>query len=237
MEMISDGLREAAQLLMGSDRSIWDAAFRSLWISVLAVGVATTVGIPVGTLLARKRFPASRFLVLLFRVCMSLPTVFVGVLCFSFFSREGFLGPLELLYTPWAIVFGELILAFPIVVSLTYGAISSLDVRVGETAWLLGANWFQRVKLYVSEARGGVMLAVLTAFSRCVTELGIAMMVGGNIKDRTRTLSTATALETGKGEFGRGLAMGLLLLVIAMSVTLLMSYVGRSEGDDEEGTR
>ena len=167
---------------------------------------------------------------------MSLPTVFVGVLCYSFFSRRGMLGPLELLYTPWAIVCGELLLALPIVVSLTHGAVSSLDSKVGETAWLLGAGRFQRMRTYLSEARGGVMLAVLTAFSRCVTELGIAMMVGGNIKDRTRTLSTATALETSKGEFGRGLAMGMLLLFIAMTVTLLMSYVGRDEQAGEATT-
>ena len=236
MDMMLDGLAEAVQLLGGSDPAIWNAAWRSLWISTVAVLAAAVVGLPVGTVLARTSFPLRDFAVLCFRVGMAFPTVFIGVLCYSFFSRRGVLAPLELLYTPWAIVCGEFMLALPIIVSLTHGAVGALDRRVGETAWLLGAGRIQRMRTYLSEARSGVMLAVLTAFSRCVTELGIAMMVGGNIKDRTRTLSTATALETSKGEFGRGLAMGMLLLFIAMTVTLLMSYVGRDERTGEATT-
>ena len=236
MEMILDGLAEAIQLLAGSDPSIWNAAWRSVWISTLAVCVATAIGLPLGTVLARTSFPVRGFAVLCFRVGMAFPTVFIGVLCYSFFSRRGVLAPLELLYTPWAIVCGEFMLALPIIVSLTHGAVGALDRRVGETAWLLGAGRIQRMRTYLSEARSGVVLAVLTAFSRCVTELGIAMMVGGNIKDRTRTLSTATATETSKGEFGRGLAMGLLLLLIAVCVTLVMSRVAREAHPDEEAT-
>ena len=160
---------------------------------------------------------------------MAFPTGFVGLVCFALFSRRGPLGPLELLYTPWVIVWGEFLLALPMIVSITHGAIKSLDPRVSETAWTLGANRFRRWGTYVSEARVGVVLAVLTAFSRCVTELGIAMMVGGNIKDRTRTLATATALETGKGEFGRGMAMSLILLTIAMGVTFFIVLLSREE--------
>ena len=132
---------------------------------------------------------------------MALPTVFVGMVCYALFSRRGVLGPLELLYSPCGIVCGELFLAVPIIVGITHGAVKSLDPRVGETAWTLGAGPLRRGLTFISEARIGVMLAVLTAFARCVTELGIAMIVGGNIKDQTRTLATATALETGKGEF------------------------------------
>ncbi len=117
-------------------------------------------------------------------------------------------------------------------VSLTYGAVKTLDPRVGETAWTLGAGPFRRWRTYISEARVGVALAVLTAFSRCVTELGIAMMVGGNIKARTRTLATATAVETGRGEFGRGMAMGLILLMTAMLVSLAVFYLSREDRRD-----
>jgi len=130
-----------------------------------------------------------------------------------------------LLYTPWAIVCGEFLLALPLVVSITHGSVKSLDPIVAETAWTLGAGPLRRWKTYMSEARVGVTLAVLTAFSRCVTELGIAMMVGGNIKARTRTLATATAMETGRGEFGRGLAMGLILVTIALGVTVLIVHL------------
>jgi len=229
MDLIWEGFQEAFRLLVHFDPLVLDAAVRSMWISLLAVGVATVVGLPLGTLLARISFPARAFVVLAFRAGMALPTVFIGIVCYALFSRRGPLGPLELLYTPWIIVCGEFLLALPLVVAITHGAVKSLDACVGETALTLGAGPFRRWRTYISEARVGVTLAVLTAFSRCVTELGIAMMVGGNIKDRTRTLATATALETGKGEFGRGLAMGLILLVIAMGVTLVIVYLSREQ--------
>jgi tungstate transport system permease protein len=162
---------------------------------------------------------------------MAVPTVFVGIVCYALFSRRGPLGPIELLYTPWAIMVGELLLALPIVLCITHGAVQALDPRVGETALTLGAGPLRRWRTYISEARVGVMLGVLTAFARCVTELGIAMIVGGNIKERTRTLATATALETGKGEFARGLAMGVLLLVIALTVTILIAAITREQPD------
>ncbi len=234
MNLIWEGFQDAFRLLLHFDPLVLDAAARSLWISVLAVGLATLVGLPLGTLLARISFPARGFVVLAFRAGMALPTVFVGIVCYALFSRRGPLGPFELLYTPGVIVCGEFLLALPLVVSISHGAVKALDPRVGETAWTLGAGPFRRWRTYISEARVGVMLAVLTAFSRCVTELGIAMMVGGNIKGRTRTLATATTLETGKGEFGRGMAMGLILLVIAMGVTVVIVYLSREERQDSK---
>ena len=233
MDLIWEGCREAFRLLIHRDPLVFDAAARSVWISLLAVGLATIVGLPVGTLLARMSFPARDLMVLACRAGMALPTVFVGIVCYALFSRRGPLGPLDLLYTPSAIVCGEFLLALPLVVSITHGAVKALDPRVGETAWTLGAGPLRRWRTYLSEARVGVMLAVLTAFSRCVTELGIAMMVGGNIKDRTRTLATATALETGKGEFARGMAMGIVLLAIAMGVTAVIVYVSREEKHED----
>lgn len=227
MDLLWEGAREAARLIIQWDPMVVGAAFRSLWITLLAVALASLLGLPLGTLLARVAFPGRAGLILLFRACMALPTVFIGLVCFSLFSRRGVLGPTELLYTPWAIVVGEFMLAVPLVVSLSHGAVKSLDPRVAETAWILGAGPFRRWRTYISEARVGVTLAVLTAFSRCVTELGIAMMVGGNIKDRTRTLATATAMETSKGEFGRGLAMGFILLAIAMGVTVVVIALSR----------
>jgi tungstate transport system permease protein len=231
MDLISEGIRDAFDLLIRFDPQVLGAAARSIWISCLAVGLATIFGLPLGTLLARRLFLGRGVCVLLFRASMAFPTVFIGMVCYALFSRRGPLGPWELLYTPWAIVFGEFVLALPIIVSLTHGAVKSLDPRVGETAWTLGAGPVRRWRTYLSEARIGVTLSVLTAFSRCVTELGIAMMVGGNIKDRTRTLATATALETGKGEFARGMAMGLILLAIATGVTLTIVWLSRERQD------
>lgn len=231
MNLLWEGLVEAYRAVAGFDPLVMAAAARSLWISTLAVGLAMALGMPVGTLLARVALPGSRLLVLFFRAGMAVPTVFLGIFCFALFERRGPLGPLDLLYTPWAIVVGELLLAVPIIVSITHGAVKALDPRVAETALTLGAGPLRRWRTYVSEARVGFLLAVLTAFARCVTELGIAMMVGGNIPRRTRTLATATALETGMGEFGRGLAMGIILLAIALAVTAIIGALTREAGD------
>jgi len=229
MTLLWESLQEAIRLITSGDPLVYGAAMRSVWISALAVACAALIGLPLGTLLARLCFPGRRWFVLLFRAAMAVPTVFVGLVCYALFSRDGPLGPAELLYTPWAIVLGEFVLAFPLIVSITHGAVQSLDARVGETAWTLGAGPLRRWRSYFSEARTGILLAVVTAYARCVTELGIAMMVGGNIKGRTQTLATAAALETGKGEFARGLAMGFCLLLIALVVMGVIVAMGREE--------
>lgn len=231
MELLWDGITEAARVITSLDPLVMGAAWRSLWVSSLAVLTAALIGLPVGTLLARKAFWGRAFVILAARVGMATPTVFLGVVGYALFSRRGPLGPAELLYTPWAIVFGELLLALPITISISHGAIRSLDVRVAQTARTLGAGALRRWWTYLSEARIGVMLAVLTAFARCVTELGIAVMVGGNIMGHTRTLSTAIALETGRGEFGRGLAMGVVLLTVALVVTAGIAALARQSSE------
>lgn len=231
--MISDGISDAMQLLLQCDPSVIDAAVRSLWVSVLAVSLASLVGLGLGLLLARKTFPGRRLLVVLSRVGMSVPTVLIGLLCFGVLSRRGPLGSLELLYTTWAIVIGEFFLALPIVTTLSHGAFERLDLRVPETARTLGAGSVQRIATYLRESKLALILAVLTAFSRCFTELGIAMMVGGNVAGHTRTLTTATALETSRGEFARGVAMSLILLVIALLVTLTMALFDHERREEE----
>lgn len=229
MQLLRDGFLEAVQLLLQRDPLVMNAAWRSLWISAAAVLFAAVLGVAAGTILARQKFPGRSLIVLLFRAGMGTPTVLIGLLCFALLSRRGPLGGLELLYTPWAIVFGEFCLALPILTTLTHGAISDLDPRIAETARTLGAGTLRRCRTYLSEARLGILLAVLTAFGRCFTELGIAMMVGGNIKYRTRTLATATALETARGEFSRGVAMSLILLLMACVVALAIAWLARSE--------
>lgn len=230
MNLFQESISEAWQLLTVGDALVWNAAWRSLWISSLAVGLAAILGIPVGAWLARTQKPGTRLAILILRAGMALPTVFVGIVCYGLFARQGPLGSFDILYTPWAIVCGELFLAFPIIATLTHGAIVSLDPRIGETLFTLHVKTFPRMLAYLSEARVGVLLAVLAAFSRCLTELGIAMMVGGNIRGATRTLSTATAMETSRGEFARGLAMGFVLLILAFAATALASLLTTRKG-------
>ncbi len=232
MDFLVEGLREAVRLIANGDHQIIDATLRTLSISLSAVVLAVLIGLPIATGLARRRFVGQRLLLVLFRAALGVPTVFLGLLCYGMLARRGPLGPLDLLYTPTAIVIGETLLALPIVVALTHGALATLDPRIPETARTLGAGPIRRLLTYLSEARTGLILAILTAFTRCSTELGIAMMVGGNIKDRTRTLSTATALETGKGEFAVGLAMGGLLLLLATGMTLLVAVLGKEDRRD-----
>lgn len=227
--MILEGLREAAMLLWRLDAAVLDAAARSVFVSVLAVTAASIVGIALGLTLARKPIPGRKAWVLLLRLGMSAPTVLIGLLCYAALSRRGPLGEWELLYTIWAIVIGEFFLALPIVAVLTHGAIAGLDSRLAETAFTLGAGPLRRAWTYLNEARLAIALAILTAFSRCFTELGIAVMVGGNLPGRTRTLTTATALETARGEFARGLAMSLILLAIALLATAAIAWFSRED--------
>lgn len=229
MQLLWDGFTGAVQLLAERDPILMSAAWRSLWVSIVAVALAGLLGIPIGSMLSYQKSWGRSIVVILFRVGMSVPTVLIGLLCYAMLSRRGPLGGLNLLYTPGGIVIGEFCLALPIIVTWTHGAISGLDPRVAETAITLGAGRLRRWRTYLSEARLGITLAFLTAFARCFTELGIAVMVGGNIKRRTRTLTTATALETARGEFDRGVAMCLILLLMALIVTLFSAWIGLQE--------
>lgn len=227
--MIRDGISEAFSLLASRDAAVIDAALRSVWVSIVAVFLATLAGVPTGYLLAKRRTAGRRLLVLMFQAGMSVPTVLIGLVCFGMFSRRGPLGSAELLYTSWAIVCGEFLLALPIITTWTHSAMQRLDPRVEETARTLGARPLQVAHACLNEALTPVFLGILTAFSRCFTELGIAMMVGGNIPGRTRTLTTATALETARGEFARGVAMSLILLGIALLLTALTSWLSHAD--------
>lgn len=223
--MIREGIAEAVRLLLNLDPAVLDAAWRSVWISTMAVGLASVVGVPTAVFLARKRFPGRSAIVLAFRSAMSVPTVLIGLVCYAVFSRHGMLGESEMLYSTVAILCGELVLALPLMVTLTYGAVAELDDLVAETARTLGADSWMRFWTYVHEIRLPLTLAILTTFSRCFTELGIAMMVGGNIADRTRTLTTATAEATSRGRFAEGVAMSFILLTVATVATLAVSWI------------
>lgn len=233
--MLADGLAEAWLLIRSADPFVFDAALRSLWVSMSAVAFAALIGVPLGCLFARPTTPGRGPVVFIARTAMAFPTAFIGILCFFLFARDGALGALDLLYTPWAIVAGEMILALPIVFSMTQGAIATLDRRVHETALTLGAGPFRRQLALLSEARTGVLLGILTGLARCMTELGIAVLVGGNITGRTRTLSGSIVLETSQGKYARGLAMGIILLVMALGVTGILVFLS-SERRKEDRT-
>jgi len=230
--MFREGVIEAGRLLTRGDPWVWEALVLTLGVSGVAVVLAALIGLPLGVFLARVRFRGRGAALAVLRAGLAMPTVFLGLVGYGLLSRRGSLGDLELLYTPAAIALCELVLALRIVACLTHGAVAALDRRVAETARTLGAGWVRRTGTYLSEARLGVALALLAAWGRCLTELGIAVMVGGNIRGRTRTLATAIALETGKGEFARGLAMGFVLLGLAFVIALGAALLARDRDGD-----
>ncbi len=232
MDMIWQGIHDAFSLTIQRDPAIVKAAILTLQVSLSAVLLATAIGLPLGAIVGNKNFWGRNIIVIFFRTGMGIPTVFVGLICFAMFSRQGPLGQFQLLYSPQAIAIGEFLLALPIIFSMTQGAVSSLDRRVADTAQALGAGPIRKLVTLISEARIGVVLGIFTALARCLTELGIAVMVGGNIANRTRTLATATALETSRGEFARGIAMGIILLSMSLSFTLFLAILTRKKNSE-----
>jgi len=200
----------------------------SLQVSLVATALATVVSVPLGFIIAVKDFRGKRSLVALLNTLMALPTVVVGLLVYMLLSRSGPLGFFGILYTPTAIVVGQFILAMPIITALTYAAASGVDERVRKTAESLGATATQSAWMVLKEGRVGIIAAVIAGFGRVIAEVGSAIMVGGNIRGYTRTMTTAIALETAKGNFALGITLGVILLVVALSINLAVNaFLGR----------
>jgi tungstate transport system permease protein len=199
----------------------------SLRVSVASTIVAALVGVPIGTWLGSSKFRGRRAIVVLTNTLMAMPTVLVGLLLYALFSNRGPLGMFGLLYTPTAIISGEVLLALPLLVALSRGAVENLDARARETAVTLGAGRARTLFVLAKEASPALMAAVLSAFGRIVSELGIALMVGGNIRGETRTLTTSMTLATARGDFELAMALGGVLLVVAFSVVLTAEFLRR----------
>jgi len=227
MNYILDGFKEALRLIFSLDSEVFSAVFVSLRVSCTAIIFATIVGLPLGFFVAIKEFKGKRLTITLLNTLMALPTVVVGLTVYSFISRRGPLGPLNLLYTPNAMVIGQFILATPIIAALTISAIQGIDKNVAETALTLGASRRQAAAMVLLEARFGILAAIVAGFGRIIGEVGAAMMLGGNIRHFTRTISTAIALQTSMGEFAVGIALGIILLIVAFAINTMFHYFQR----------
>ncbi len=194
---------------------------RSLGISSTATALASLICVPLGGLISFRTFKGKRLLINITQTFYSLPTVVVGLFVFLMVSRAGPLGGLGFLFTPTAIVIGEMILITPILLGLTFSALSGVDRSVRDTALALGASERQAIWTIVKEARFAIGAAVIMGFGRAISEVGIAMMVGGNIRGYTRTLTTAIMLETQKGEIELALALGMILLTVALVISVI----------------
>jgi len=220
MEYILDAITGAFALILSLDPEIVTITLLTLRVALSAIFVAAVLGVPLAYIVATREFPGKGVLITVFNTLMALPTVVVGLFCYSLLSRKGPLGFLDLLFTPSGIILGDVILAFPLIVGLTIAAVNSVDPRARMTAISLGASPRQASITILTEARFGLMAALFNGFGRVVAEVGSAMMLGGNIRGYTRTITTAIALETSKGEFAFGMALGIILLTVALSVNL-----------------
>lgn len=222
---LGSALRAALEMLLTLDPRVLEPAAMSLQVSIMATVLAAIIGLPIGFVVATVDFRGRAGVRVVLNTLTAVPTVVVGLLAYMLLSRRGVFGPLGLLYTPSAMVIGETALVVPLMGALTMAVVGGADPRIAETALTLGASRLRAVLTVLSEVRLGILGAVAATFGRLISELGVALMVGGNIEGATRTMTTAIALETGKGEFALGFALGLILLVLALAVNLLVSFL------------
>ncbi len=225
MRFLLNAFLASIRLIFSSDSEIYRILLRSLRFSFTAVFFAVIFGVPGGFLIGIKRFKGRSFLIMLLNTFMALPTVVVGLIGYSLLSRNAPLGFLNFMFSPKAVIFGEFILSLPIITNLTIVAVQSVDKRALLTAKTLGAGAVQTSWTILMEARFALIAAIIAGYGRAISEIGSAMMLGGNIKHYTRTMTTAIALETSKGEFSFGLALGFFLLLIVFLINILIYYI------------
>lgn len=227
MDFLVSSFAEALRLIGSFSPDVVDAVRTSLSVAAGATVFAALFGIPVGLAVGLTDSRLKGFAVTALNTLMAAPTVVVGLLVYGFLSRQGPLGAMGLLFTPTAIVIGGTLLASPIVANYTLASVQGADPRILPTALTLGAGPVRAAATLVGEIRFGVFAAVIAGFGRVVAEVGVAMMLGGNIRGYTRTMTTAIALETSKGEFSFGMALGIVLMTVALIVNLFLSLLQR----------
>lgn len=216
------GFIKAIELITSLDPEVMEIAGRSLRISLTSTALASLICIPLGSLIHLHQFPGKRVIISLIQTFFSMPTVAIGLFVLVLFSRAGPIGGLGLLFTPTAMVLGQMILITPILLGLTISALKGVDKAIVDTARSLGANGFQTAIVVVREARFAVMATVIMGFGRAISEVGIAIMVGGNIRGFTRVITTAISLEASKGDIELSLALGIILILIALIINIVL---------------
>ncbi|MBI9106694.1 MAG: ABC transporter permease [Spirochaetales bacterium] len=219
----------ALKLLLTFDKETYFIAGLSLRFALTSTIFSALLSLPVGVLLGLNRFRGRRFCITVLNTLMALPTVVVGLFIYALVSRSGPLGYLGLLFNPSAVIIGQSILSFPIIASMVNTSVERLDGNLRETLVTLGASKFRIYLTILSEARFSIMTALLAGFGRVIGEVGVSMMLGGNIRWWTRTITTTISLETSKGQFGLALALGIILLIIAFTVNFITHWTVKHE--------
>ncbi len=215
-----DAFVEAVTRLFQFDPTLWSAIGISIKVSLIALLIATPLAVATGFSLALARFPGKRIVVIMLQSFLAFPTVVVGLVLYMLLSREGVLGQWDLLFTPTAMIVGQAIIAFPVIAAFTLASVRGADDRIRETALTLGATPLRAAITTLYEVRFQVVAGVVNALGRVISEVGCAMMIGGNIAGLTRNMPTAIALETSRGEFVQGIALGIVLLLFALMINI-----------------
>ncbi|ELR63539.1 ABC-type tungstate transport system, permease protein [Photobacterium marinum] len=221
--------QQAVQLLLSGDPALWGIVGVSFSVSLLAISIVLLPALLIAFALAYGRFPGRWLLLSLFNTFQSIPTVVIGLLLYMLLSRSGPLGDWKMLFTQQAMILGQMLICFPILVSMMHAAFQHSDRRAWETSITLGASYPRAFGSLMWESRFSLLAAVIASFSRIITEVGCSMMVGGNIMNSTRNIPTAIALESSKGAFAQGVALGMVLLILALVLNFFLS-VARGKG-------
>ena len=229
MDLILEGIQKAFSLLFTLDPEVLGITGLSLAVSGAATLISLFIGISIGTAVALAEFPGKRIVISLINTGMGLPTVVVGLFVSIFLWRNGPFGFLEILYTPTAIIIAQAIIATPIVMGITLAAIQHLPKNLRLQILALGATRLQMIWLLMKEARLPLLAAVMAGFGGVISEVGASIMVGGNIKGYTRVLTTATVMETGRGNFDVAIALGIILLLLAFMVNALLTQIQQKQ--------
>jgi tungstate transport system permease protein len=224
---LRQALAEAVRLIISADENVTTIVFASLRFSLSSTLLASVIGIPAGIALANARFRFKRFAEDALNTLLAVPTVVVGLFVYTLIFSQGPLGRFQLLFSPAAIILGQTVLILPLVAALACGSVSIISPTVRETALTLGAGKFRTNLAVASEAQAALLVACITAFGRVVGEVGISLILGGNILGYTRTITTAISLQTSKGEFALGLALGIILLCAAFLINVTARLLRR----------
>ncbi len=225
MESLTDSLFDALTLLFSGDTELWSIIATSFQISTSAILIAVIPAVLTGFALAYFDFPMRRFLVSVFNTLLAVPAVVVGLTLYIILSRQGPLGEWRLLFTQTAMILGQIALCFPILVAMSHSAFQSADIRAWDTARTLSTTPFSALFIIMKEVRFGLLGALLAGYGRIIAEVGASMMLGGNILHHTRNIPTAIAMETSKGNFSQGIALGIILIALAFFLTISLHYM------------
>ena len=225
MESLTAASREAFYLLLSGDPELWTVVGISFSVSLRAILIAAPLAIVLAFVLAHGRFPGRRPMLSAFNALQAVPAVVVGLTVYLLLSRSGPFGDLRMLFTQNAMIIGQVLLCFPLLVALSHAALQALDRRAWETARTLGAPPWRAMLTTMHEVRFGLLAALIAGFGRIIAEVGSSLMVGGNILGATRNIPTAIALETSKGEYAQGIALGAVLLALALALNMALGMV------------